>query len=470
MRAEPPCTAPSRWRDAPGVARPYRRVMRSVSGLIAVVLLVSGCSFDKAENPYQGLDPAPLAETILEDLNLASLGLRARPCVGFDSPVSRCYEPDQWMSIREGRETLGHLHRQLVEAGARYWGSTDSPTTSQGPPVVSNLDIGCYFDYETGDFPLRVVIVGPSGEEEPCVNGLPGDGISQVWIIGAGFDPEVHYDGVVMSDSFEILLRSLPPQLYRSEDVFGGEASTVDGYYGPELPRSQDEYGIHILPETVSVTSGIARGLVQYGGFRPLDVPAGGTSGEEDGDQVASGQRHTTGAVDVVVEVGGQRYAVPVVIREGESAPFEITLPSGFDVNDLRIAPGWSHTDVDWRGGQRFSGPISETDCGKGIGLDEGDIEALKAGKGQECLAFEAQSTTVAGMTIVVQAVVATFAEDGTITEVTDPFVTAQGVEPSIGQATIIFPDVVLLWIAPADSAASTGVWVRYAEYSEVNG
>ncbi len=445
-------------------SRPYRQFMRYLSAAIILVLLASGCSFDSTDNPYRGLEPAPSAESILENLNLASLGLRPRSCVLFDAPVSRCYEPDRWLSIREGRETLGYLHRQLVDAGARYWGSSDSPTTSRGAPQVADLDLGCYFDYETGDFPLRVVIVGPAGEDEPCGNGLPGDGVSQVWIIGSDFDPEAHYGGVVMPEAFTFLLQSLPPRLIRSEEVFGGDAPTIDGYYGPELPRLADAYGVHILPETVVVEGGVVRGLVQYGGTVPTEAP-----GEDEGETTLV-QQETTGAVDVVIEVGGETYAVPIVIRLGESAPFEIALPSGFDTDDLRVAPGWSHTDVNWRGGQRFSGPVSDSECGKGVAVDGGDVAALTPGRGQECLVFEAQTTTTAGEEIVVEAVVATFAEDGTVTEVTDPFVIAQGVEPAIGKTTTIFPDILLAWTASSGSASSTGVWIRYAEYSEVKG
>jgi len=443
-------------------SRPYRRSMRYLSAAVVLVVLASGCSFDSTDNPYRGLDPAPSAESILDNLNLASLGLRARPCALFDAPVSRCYEPDHWLSIRDGRETLGYLHRQLVDAGARYWGSVDSPTTSRGAPAVADLNLGCYFDYETGDFPLRVAIVGPAGEDEPCVNGLPGDGVSQVWIIGSDFDAEAHYGGVVMPESFTFLLQSLSPRLIRTEEVYGGDAATIDGYYGPELPRLADPYGVHILSETVAVSGGIARGLVQYGGTVPTEVL-------EDGEATLV-QRETTGAVDVVIEVGGEEYAVPVVIRLGESAPFEVALPDGFDSDDLRVAPGWGHTEVNWRGGQRFSGPASDPDCGKGIGVDGGNVAALAPGKGQECLVFEAQTTTTAGEEIVVEAVVATFAEDGTVTEVTDPFVIAQGVEPAVGRTTTIFPDILLAWTAPSDSASSTGIWIRYAEYSEIRG
>lgn len=458
--------SPSELEDASGALRSYRRIMRSVSIAVAVALLASGCSFGNLDNPYRGLDPAPSAESILEDLNLASLGLKARPCLPFNAPISRCYEPDQWMGVREGRETLGYIHRELLEAGARYWGSSESPTTSRGAPKVAGLDIGCYFDYETGDFPLRVVIVGPSGEGEPCVNGLPGDGVSQVWIIGAGFDPEDHYGGVAMPDSFELLLQSLPPRLVRTEIVFGGEEPTSGGYYGPELPRLQDAYGVHILPETVSVSGGVARGLVQYGGAQPTVV-----SGEGEGEgQPTLIQEGTTGAVDVVIEVGGQHYAVPIVIRVGESAPFEVALPSGFDVDDIKVAPGWNHTTVEWRGGQRFSGPDSDPNCGKGVAADGGDLSDLSVGKGQECLTFEAQATTAAGTEIVVEAVVATFAGDGTVTEVTDPFIITQGTEPALGHNTAIFPGILMAWKAVAGSAPSTGVWIRYAEYADIKG
>ncbi|MBN2177731.1 MAG: hypothetical protein JW722_08795 [Demequinaceae bacterium] len=441
--------------------------MKVASLAVVVAMVASGCSFDNLENPYRDLGPAPSAEEILESVNLASLGLRAQPCFLFDAPVARCYAPDNWMGIREGREALGYVHRELLAAGARYWGSSESPTTDRGAPRVAGLNLGCYFDYETGDFPLRLVIVGPSGEAEPCVNGLPADGISQVWIIGSDFDPESHYGGVVVPDSLALLLQSLPPRLVRPDEVYGGGSSTVDGYYGPELPRLQDTYGVHILFDTVSVTGGVARGLVQYGGEKPVEVPAGET-GEGDDAQTSLVQRETTGAVGVVIEVGLARYSVPVVIRMGESAPFEIALPAGFEADDLRVAPAWNHTNVDWRGGQRFSGPTSDPDCGKGVGEDGADVAALAPGKGQECLVFEAQATTTAGKRISVEAVVAIFAEDGTVTEVSEPFILAQGIGPVVGNASIIFPDIQLAWTAPTGSAASTGVWIRYAEQSDI--
>ncbi|MCJ7827263.1 MAG: hypothetical protein MUP36_03375 [Demequinaceae bacterium] len=459
---------PAECGDATVAWKPYRRTMKVARLAVVVALVVSGCSFDNMENPYRDLDSAPSAEQILESLNLASLGLRTQPCSLFGAPVARCYSPDSWMGIREGRETLGYVHRELLAAGARFWGSSESPTTSRGAPRVARLDLGCYFDYETGDFPLRVVIVGPSGEAEPCVNGLPGDGVSQVWIIGSGFVPEEHYVGVVMPDSLALLLQSLPPRLVRADEVYGGTAATVDGYYGPELPRLQDSYGVHILLETVSVKNGIARGLVQYGGDTPSLTTTEEPGQGDEPSQPTLVQRGTTGAVGVVIEAGRERYSVPIVIRLGESAPFEITLSKGFEVDDLRVVPGWTHTNVDWRGGQRFSGPTSDPQCGQGVGEDGANVSALAPGEGEECQVVEAQATTTAGTRISVEAVVATFAEDGTVTEVTDPFILAQGIEPVVGTASIIFTDINLAWRAPTGSAPSTGVWIRYAKQADI--
>ena len=431
--------------------------------VVAVFALATmGCSFDNLENPYRGLEPAPPAEQILEDINLASFGLRPHPCYLFNAQVARCYAPDRWMGVPEGRDLMGYIHRELEANGARFWGSVDSPTTDMGAPKLPGLNMGCYFDYETGDRALRLAIVGPSGEAEPCVEGLPGDGVSQVWIVGADFIPEEHYGGVVIPDSLDRVLMSLPTQAVLREDIYGGIASAHEGYYGPVLPRLYDTYGVHILQETVVVKDGIARGLVQYGGEQPPMIPT-----EATGLSAATGERtlvsqEDAAATGIVVEVGLERYSLPVVVRLGESAPFEIAIPSGFDVDDLRISPGWSHTKVEWKGGQRFSGPTPNPTCAEGEGKGERPIADLVPGAGEECLVFEAQATTLEGTRIEVGAVVATFAPDGRVTEVTEPYILVENGKPATGETSVTTPVLILAWRAPSGSVASTGVWIRY--------
>ncbi len=432
--------------------------------LVALALATAGCSFDNLENPYLGLEPAPSAEKILEDLNLASFGLRSRPCDLFNAQVARCYAPDRWMGIPEGRDLMGNIHRELETAGARFWGSADSPTTDYGAAKITGLNLGCYFDYETGDRALRLGIVGPSGEAEPCIDGLPGDGVSQVWIVGADFIPEQHYGGVVMPDSLDSVLKSLPTRGVRRDDIYGGTISALEGYFGPVLPHRNDAYGVHILPLTVSVENGIARGLVQYGGEQPTILPEGSAGAALNPGGSTSVTQEATAATGIVVEVGLERYALPIVVRLGESAPFEIALPSDFDVDDLRIAPGWRHTKVDWKGGQRFSGPTSNPQCAEGAGEGGAVLADLVPGAGEECLEFEVQATTLAGARIEVGTVVATFAPDGTVTEVTEPFILVDGAEFEIGRTSVTVPGFVLAWRAPSGSADSTGVWIRYAK------
>ncbi len=470
--------------------------------IAAVVVLASACSFSNRENPYRGLPDPPSAEQVLEDLNVASLGLRVIDCHLFDAPVSRCYEPDRWLGIREGREILGQIHRELLVAGARYWGSSDSPTTTGKSFEVAGLNLGCYFDYETDDYALRVAVVGPSGEQEPCVNGLPGDGVRQVWIIGEPFSPEAVYGRVVIPQSLETLLQFLPPRVVRPANIYGGPDATMDGYYGPELPRTIEDYGVHILADTVSVRDGVVRGLVQYGGAQPIVVPSttevpGAAPAAmtpvvsespapsasptpttvvvaESPEPSASptptivARRQTTGAYGIVIEVGTERYEVPSVVRPGESAPFEITLPAGFDATDLRVAPGWDDTEVDWRGGQRLDGPTSTPGCGIGTGYYGADIPELVPGAGQECLELNAQAST-SNTWIRVDAIVATFAPDGTVTEVSTPYVLrADYGEPGLGSVVTYSPILRIAWLAPTGSEESTGVWVHYAKRDEV--
>ncbi len=444
--------------------------MRAVRilALVAVALVTTACSFDNPENPYRGLPNPPTAEQVLEGLNLASLGLRTIDCDLFDAPVSRCYQPDRWLGVREGRETLGQIHRELLAAGARYWGSSDSPTISGRPTVVTDLTLGCYFDYETRDYALRLVVVGPSGEAEPCVNGLPGDGVRQVWIIGARFSPEAAYGRVVMPQSLETLLQFLPPRVVRSANIYGGQDATMDGYYGPELPRTVEDYGVHILSDTVSVRDGVARGLVQYGGAQPTALPSASSAPGASPSPAAVIARQTTGAFGIVIEAGTARFEVPLVVRPGESVPFEITLPAGFHAVDLRVAPGWNHTEIDWRGGQRVEGPTSTPGCGSGSGNGGADIAELVPGAGQACLELDAQATTSATW-IRVDAIVATFAPDGTVSEVSIPYVLrSDGGDPGLGRVVTYNPSIRIEWLAPVGSEGSTGVWIHYARRDDV--
>jgi hypothetical protein len=437
--------------------------------VVAVALLASACSFDNRENPYRGLPNPPDAEQVLEGLNVASLGLRVIDCELFEAPTSRCYEPDRWLGVREGREALGQIHRELLAAGARYWGSSDSPTNTDAPLDVAGLNLGCYFDYETNDYALRLAVIGPSGEAEPCVNGLPGDGVRQVWIIGATFSPEALYGHVETPQSLDTLLQFLPPKVLRPTSIFGGPDATMEGYYGPELPRTVEQYGVHIVTDTVAVSGGIARGLVQYGGAQPLAAAETPTPGVTPNPTALMATR-TTGAYGVVIEVGTQRYEVPMVIRPGESAPFEITLPSGFDVSDLRVAPGWDDTEVEWRGGQRLDGPTSTPECGTGAGVDGADVPALIAPAGQACLTFDAQATT-SDTWIRVDSVIATFAADGTVTEVSTPYVLREDYgDPGMGTVITYSPVLRVAWISPSGAEASTGVWIHYAKRDEVEG
>lgn len=434
------------------------RVAVTTLSLVALAALTtSGCAFGNRDNPYRGLAPAPGAEHILEDVNLAAVGLRSYPCDLFEAPVSRCYAPDHWLSVRDGREVLAHAHRELVNAGARFWGSTDSPVTAESRPVVSGLDLGCYFDYEAGDVALRLVIVGPAGEAEPCVNGLPGDGVSQVWIIGAPFSPEAVYGGPAYSTAFETLLQSIPPRPARPDAIYGGDHATAEGYYGPQLAAVGDGYGLRILTETVAVNGGVIRGLVQYQGAAPTVIPAPAAPQGQPSPSVTTSTiiaNETQGATGVVISVGNERYEIPMVVRPGESAPFELPLPAGFDSGDLMIVPSWSHAHIEWDGGLRLSGPTTNAGCGT--------VPGLQPGSGQSCFEFVAQATTTVGTWIVVDAVTATFAADGTVTDVMPVYVIREEGEPSLTRLHQQSPDIRLDWVAASGSAGVTGVWVRY--------
>lgn len=439
----------------------------NVRRIVAVSLLaatVAGCSFGNADDPYRGLPAPPVATDVVEAINLADLGLASYPCDLFDAPISRCYRPEQWLGVRQGREILGYIHRELTEAGARYWGGSASPTRSGAPLVVSGIEIGCFFDYQTDDYTLRVAVIGPSGEGEPCVNGLPGDGVSEVWIVGATFSAEAQYGGVVMPSGMEYLLETLPREPKRPHDIFGGPDATADGYYGPPLPLHTGEPGVHILTSTVAVAGGYVRGLVQYGGVAPTPLPP--TAGPSPSPSSAVLQQ-STGAVKVVIEVGLSRYEVPGVIRPGESVPFELALPAGFDATDLRVVPSWERTEIDWMGGQRLEGPVSNAACGTGAGAGGADIAELVPGAGV-CLTFLAQATT-GNSFITVDAVVATFAADGTVTEVASPYLIRDNrSEPGFGTMTTNSPDLALAWLWTPGAEPATGVWIHYAKQADI--
>jgi len=200
----------------------------------------------------------------------------------------------------------------------------------------------------------------------------------------------------------------------------------------------------------------------------PIVVPASSPAGGASPAPAIISQRATTGAVGVTVAVGGQNYQIPVVIRVGESAPFEITVPPGFGVSDLRVAPGWKETEVVWKGGQLLDGPTSDPACGTGAGVLGDDVPGLAPGSGQICLALDAQATTTVGTWIRVEAVVATFAPDGTVTEVTEPFILLPGTDPAVASMLVNSPNLRIAWLAPSGAASSTGVWIRWAKQTDV--
>ncbi len=424
---------------------------------------LAGCSLTSGD-PYSELPPPPSAEAILEDINLAAYGLRSYPCDLFDAVVARCYRPDRWLSIREGRETLAHVHRELLGAGARFWGGLDAPVEA-GRPIVADLDLGCYFDYAALDRGLRVAIVGPTGEGAACVNGLPGDGVSEVWIIGADFDPADVYSGVSMPTSFESLLTAVPAVPVPAGDVYGGETPTVDGYFGPQLPAAPEGSGVRLLPETVSVHDGIVRGLVQYRGAAPLAAPnptEGGTSTPASSDK--------TGAVGIVVGLGTSRYAVPIVVRPGESAPFELPLPEGFEVEDLRVVPGWINTEDDWRGAQLLSGPAIDPTCAEGLEIDGEPVAGLVPDKGQSCYVAFTQGTMPPGTRIFADAMVAVFDADGTVLDIIQPYlVRGDGSLVAPGRIVTGDNDLRLAWVDATEREASVGIWIRYVRAADMS-
>src|SRR5690606_18801380 len=142
--------------------------------------------------------------------------------------------------------------------GAQYWGTNESPQR-EPVPRVPGLQLGCFFDYAALDMMLRVAIVGPSGESEPCVNGLPGDGVSEVWIFGLDFEPADYYAEVAEPEALAFLLASLPVRGNGGVPVYGGEFATEPGYYGPALPELTEGEGMTILADTVSVRDGVVR-------------------------------------------------------------------------------------------------------------------------------------------------------------------------------------------------------------------
>ncbi len=424
---------------------------------------LGGCSLAN-DDPYAGLPPPPSAEAILEDINLAAYGLRSYPCDLFDASVARCYRPDRWLSIREGRETLAYVHRELLGAGARFWGGLDALVETERP-TVAGLNLGCYFDYAALDRGLRVVIVGPTGEGASCVNGLPGDGVSEVWIIGADFDPADVYTGVSMPASFESLLTAIPAVPVPARDVFGGQTPTVDGYFGPELPPVTEGFGVRLLPETVSVHDGIVRGLVQYRGAAPLAAP----SPTEGGASVPAPSAKT-GAVGIVVGLGTSRYAVPIVVRPGESAPFELPLPEGFTVEDLRVVTGWIHIEDDWRGAQLLSGPTIDPACADGLAIDGEPVAGLVPGPGQSCYVAFAQGTMPPGTRVFADAMVAVFDADGTVLDVIQPYlIRGDGSLVAPGRIMTDDNDLRLTWVDSTSRDGAIGIWVRYVRATDMS-
>ncbi len=438
-------------------ARAQRRLAAKACAATAIAaVLLTACSFSGGD-PYRDLPPAPTAETVLETIDLAQFGLESYGCDLFDAQVSRCYRPARWLSIREGRETLAHVHRELLAAGARYWGGSDSERKS-GIPVVAGMNIGCYFDYATIDGDLRVAIIGPTGEAAPCVNGLPGDGVSQVWIIGSQFDPAEIYASAELPAAFKSLLFSVPGAPVSSTAIYGGPDGNVDGYYGPQLPPREKGSGVKLLPETIAVHDGVVRGLVQYRGAAPIPVPP-----TEDEPSPSPTTPETTGAVGIVVGVGTSRYAIPLVVRTGESAPFEMPLPDGFTVDDVKILPGWITVNNDWRGAQLVSGPTVDTACAAGLTIDGEPVGGLVPTKKQSCYSAFLQGTMPEGTAIFADAIVAVFDEDGTVLDVIEPYL-IRGDRSLTAPGRLMTDDnsLRLAWVDAKDRDGSVGMWVRY--------
>lgn len=429
---------------------------------VALGLSLAACSLSNGD-PYAEYPPPPPAEAILENINLAAFGLRSYPCDVFDASIARCYRPDHWLSVREGRETLAHVHRELLGAGALFWGGLDAPV-EDARPTVAGLELGCYFDYAALDRGLRVAIIGPTGEGASCVNGLPGDGVREVWIIGAEFDPADVYSEVGMPPSFESLLKAIPATPVPAGDVFGGETPTVDGYFGPELPAIPEGYGVKLLPETVSLHDGVVRGLVQYRGAAPLAAP-----NPTQGVAPAPASSEKTGAVGIVIGLGTSRYAVPIVVRPGESAPFELPLPAGFTVEDLKVTPGWINIEDDWRGAQLLSGPAMDPTCADGLSIEGEPVAALAPGSGQSCYVAFAQGTLPPRTRIFADAMVAVFDVDGTVLDVIQPYlVRGDGSLVAAGRITTEDNDLRLAWVDETAADARIGIWIRYVRAADM--
>lgn len=430
---------------------------RAAAASAVCAALVSACTLGGPPDPYEGAPPPPGAEPILESLDLTAAGLRIRDCNAFDAPLARCYQPERWLTVREGREAFAQVHSELTALGAQYWGSSESEL--RGEPVqAGGLELGCYADYAAIDHMLRVALVGPSGESTPCVNGLPGDGVSQVWVIAMDAEPRDLYAEVTQPESWNFLFGSVRVSTRSTGvGVYGGPGATAAGYVGPELPALTDGRGLAILADTVAVRDGVVRGLVQYRGGATAQA-------DEADDASAVGDRTPPPvAVDVVIAVGGNEYAVPMPIRVGESLPFEIALPKGLGADDLRIVPTWSHAADDGRPGQLLHDPARTPGCGAEAGPGRTKLAELTPGKGRVCVTAIAQATTSPGVMLDAVAVAARFNEDGTVRDVYDVyFVRDNGGAPSLTKHRTADPTLRTAWIA--DDAEGAALWVRYAK------
>jgi hypothetical protein len=281
---------------------------------------------------------------------------------------------------------------------------------------------------------------------------------------------------VSMPESFESLLVavSAPPPVLGV--VYGGPSSTVDGYYGMELPARPQGAGVKLLPETVSVRDGIARGLVQYRGAAvasvpaptPVPAPSGGASATPHSDGPALPEKG--GAIGVVIGLGTSRYAVPIIIRPGESAPFELPLPAGFTPDDLKVIPGWINVDDTWRGAQLLNAPAIDPACAAGLTADGKTIAALVPGAGQSCFVAFAQATMAPGTAIFADAMVAVFDTDGTVLDVIQPYlIRGNGSLAAQGRLMTNDNDLRLAWVdASGREGATISIWVRYARGSDM--
>ncbi len=423
----------------------------------AVSLMLSACTDDYVD-PYVDAPPLRPAVDILQDLDLAAVGLRAYDCDLFEAEVARCYDSRTWGSVNSGRMTLAHVHRELTAAGARFYGGADH-SRAEFVPAIDGLDLACYYDYQAADMALRVTVVGPSGERAPCQDGLPPEGVSEVWIIGVPFDAAEVYQQVEYPPGFEELLATLPPVVTPVGDVYGGPASTVDGYYGPELPPvAPGATGVVLLPETVSIRDGVARGLVQYVGDGAVAV----------GDDGAA-----TGAWGVIVAAGDNFGSVPMVIRPGESAPFEFKVPRKTKIKDLTVLPNWVTVTEDWRGVLYLTGPEANKKCADGVQVDGKAVKALKPSKSEKCWVVTGQTQTLIGDRYVVDALVATFNPNGTVRDVYQPYLLRGANEegdPGLVRLNTVAADVQLVWVAKRLNVDQTGVWMRYAKVEDLTG